>query len=387
MGLLQRSFLDLADQGDQELELAIVVDGTDSMAAELAGVRESIGQMLDDLRRYRNNEVRVALVVYRDSGSPSGDVVIPLGKFTSDKESISKAVESLQPETGAPYFHELPDLGLHRALTELPWSADNQVTKWILMFGDAPPYAESYQDAKTPQAYRRFATPILVAIAKQKNIRINCVLCTSGDNVAEPYRQAVEETRAFMSAIAGGTDGLMLDLSYDDIRTAMIDAGRRPEVGLAKLQPISEIDLAAVRRDRAGSEASAKTVKLAVIPHMPLNQISFDPAATGGPVCHGHPLHACQGSRGSGGKSSRHQRATPTIASSGHGGSTGDARFGGHARSRLRGLGIDGARSRHRANGRLSKQRRPADHSGSTVSEFSRCRLCLDPGFLQQCTG
>ena len=277
MGLLQRSFLDLADQGDQELELAIVVDGTDSMAAELAGVRESIAQMLDDLRRYRNNEVRVALVVYRDSGSPSGDVVIPLGKFTSDKETISKAVESLQPETGAPYFHELPDLGLHRALTELPWSADNQVTKWILMFGDAPPYAESYQDAKTPQAYRRFATPILVAIAKQKNIRINCVLCTSGDNVAEPYRQAVEETRAFMSAIAGGTDGLMLDLSYDDIRTAMIDAGRRPEVGLAKLQPISEIDLAAVRRDRAGSEASAKTVKLAVIPHMPLNQISFDP--------------------------------------------------------------------------------------------------------------
>ena len=40
MGLLQRSFLDLADQVDQALELAVVVDGTDSMAEELAGVRE-----------------------------------------------------------------------------------------------------------------------------------------------------------------------------------------------------------------------------------------------------------------------------------------------------------------------------------------------------------
>ena len=63
MGLLQRSFLDLADQGDQELEVAIVVDGTDSMTTELAGVRRSIHQMLDDLRRVRNNEVRAAIVV------------------------------------------------------------------------------------------------------------------------------------------------------------------------------------------------------------------------------------------------------------------------------------------------------------------------------------
>ncbi len=251
MGLLQRSFLDLADQGDQELELAIVVDGTDSMASELAGVRESIDQMLEDLQRYRKSEVRVALVIYRDAGSPSGDVVIPLGKFTSNQAAIAEAVKSLTPESGAPYFHELPDLGLHKALTELPWTADDQVAKWILMFGDAPPYAESYQDAKTPQAYRRFATPILVAIAKQKNIRINCVLCTSSENVAEPYRQAVDETRTFMSALAAGTDGLMLDLSYDDIRTAMIDAGRQPEVGLAKLEPISEVDLAAVRRDQS----------------------------------------------------------------------------------------------------------------------------------------
>ncbi len=48
MGLLQRSFLDLADQGDAELELAIVVDGTDSMAADMSGVRN--GCQPDDRR-------------------------------------------------------------------------------------------------------------------------------------------------------------------------------------------------------------------------------------------------------------------------------------------------------------------------------------------------
>lgn len=277
MGLLQRSFLDLADQGDQELEVAVVIDGTDSMAAELAAVRRSIHQMLDDLRRFRDKEVRVALVIYRDAGSPSGEVVVPLGRFSSDQQVITTAVESMQPETGAPFFHELPDLGIHKALTQLPWSADDQVAKWVLLFGDAPPYAESFRDAKTPTAYRRYATSLLVAIAKQKSIRINCVLCTSGDNIAQTYRSAVDETREFMGTLASGTDGLMLDLSYDDIRTAMLEAGRQPQIGLRKLEPISEIDLASVRRDDVAREGSFRTVRLAVIPHLPLNQVSFDP--------------------------------------------------------------------------------------------------------------
>ena len=275
MGLLQRSFLDLAAQGDQELEVAIVVDGTDSMATELAGVRRTIHQMLDDLRLYRNNEVRAAVVVYRDSGSPSGDVVIPLRRFSRDREDIERAVKQLQPESGAPFFHELPDLGLHHALTELPWSEDDQVAKWVLLFGDAPPYAESYVDAENPEAYRRYATSILVSLAKQKNIRINCVLCTSGDHVVQSYDKAIDQTRRFMNELASGTDGLMLDLSYEAIRTAMVEAARQPETQLTTIEPITAIDLAAVRRE-VDPKQPMKHVQVAVIPHMPLQKVSFD---------------------------------------------------------------------------------------------------------------
>jgi hypothetical protein len=273
MGLLQRSFLDLADQGDQALEVAIVVDGTESMSEELAGVRQRVGEMLDHLRQYRNNEVRCAIVVYRDAGSPSGEVVIPLTNFTADRDEIDKAVQALQPESGAPFFHELPDLGLYRALTELKWSDDDQVTKWILMFGDAPPYAETFKDAKTPEAYRRYATPLLVSIAKRKNIRINCVLCTSN---AVSYDAALDQTRSFMSSLCAGTDGLMLDLSDPQIRTALHDASQQPDVQLAAIEPISEIHLAAVRRENLPQNNNIKQVSLAVIPHMPLNQITFD---------------------------------------------------------------------------------------------------------------
>lgn len=275
MGLLQRSFLDLADQGDQELEIAIVIDGTESMKGELAGVQQSVRQMLDDLRLYRSNEVRAAVVVYRDAGSPSGEVVIPQKQFTSDQDAITAAVAGLTPESGAPFFHELPDLGIHQALTQLPWTEDDQVTKWILLFGDAPPYAETFKDDDTPQAYRRFATPLLISIATQKNIRINCVLCTSDDS--QPYDRVLDETRKFMNAMCAGTDGLMLDLSHPETRQALIDASKQPAAELTKIQPISAIDLAAVRRENLDPSNRIQQVSLAVIPHMPIHQISFDP--------------------------------------------------------------------------------------------------------------
>ncbi len=277
MGLLQRSFLDLADQGDAELEVAIVVDGTDSMATELAGVRSSIHQMLDDLRRYRQNDVRAALVIYRDAASPSGECSIPLARFTSDEQEIAKAVESLVPESGAPFFHELPDLGLHTALTQLPWTEDPRVQHWIMLFGDAPPYAEGFADTAHPSAHRRYGTELLVALATQKNIRVNCILCTSSRDVVEPYDKAIDETRGFMNTLASNTDGLMLDLSYPEIRTALIDAGKQPEVGLAQIEPITAIDLAAAQRIDGTQVAMTKPVSLAILPHSPLSSMTFNP--------------------------------------------------------------------------------------------------------------
>ncbi len=278
MGLLQRSFLDLAGEADRELEVAIVVDGTESMASELAGVRQSIQQMIDDLRRFRQNEVRVALVIYRDAQSPSGPVTVALERFTASQEAITKAVQSLQPEPGAPYFHELPDLGVHTALSKLPWSDDPQVSKWILLFGDAPPYRESFQDPNNPDARRRYGNELLIAIAQRKNIRINCVLCTSSENVVEPYDQALSQTRAFMEALAQGTDGLMLDLSYPDIRAALIESAKQPAVQYAQIQPITSLDVAAAARGYTTGDGNRSEVRIAVIPHDdPISAVSFDP--------------------------------------------------------------------------------------------------------------
>ena len=78
-----------------------------------------------------------------------------------------------------------------------------------------------------------------------------------------------------MTELSTNTDGLMLDLSYDAIRTAMVEAGSQPEVQLAGIDPISAIDLESVRVQRKTTQ-QVQNVNLAVVPHMPLTKITFD---------------------------------------------------------------------------------------------------------------
>lgn len=281
MGLLQRSFVELSGQTRDDLEIALVIDGTDSMADSIEGVRQSVAAMLEDLRRGRKGEVRMAIVVYRDSGSPSGAVRTPIDRFTADPEAIASGLASISVESGAPFFHELPDAGLHHALASLPWTEGDDVTRWAFLVGDAPPYAENYASPEFPQARRAYATDLLVGLATRKGIQVHTLLCDSTPTLQSSYNEALPETRAFMHALASGTGGLMLDLSYPDIRKAIVEAGQRPRPDYVEIEPISGDDLKSVRDERlaasAAAEPSAQKVKIAVLPHAPLQQMTFDP--------------------------------------------------------------------------------------------------------------
>lgn len=279
MGLLQRSFLDVTQQSSEQIELALVIDGTDSMADEIEGVKQSIDAMREDLQRFSGGRVRVAVVVYRDSGSPSGPVTVPLDRFIDDPEAIAAALDACKPESGAPFFHEMADAGLHAALDQLPWSTDSSTTRWVFLFGDAPPYAENFSDPKVPGARRQFATDLLIALAARKGIQLHCFLCSSSEALQATYKIAVPETRQFMNALAEGTDGLMLDLSYPDIRKAIVDAGRKPRSEYARIDPITQQDLENARAAHGprAPEESLQEVQIAVLPHLPLDQMSFDP--------------------------------------------------------------------------------------------------------------
>jgi hypothetical protein len=283
MGLTQRSFIDLLDNSRPRLEIALVVDGTESMGSSLQGIRAAMSEMIQDLELFKEAQPAFQLVVFRDTGSPAGEVSFPLavaGKaFTTDREALERAVENITADSGAPYFPELIDQGVYAALSELEWSTDEQTSRWLLVFGDAPPYDLGFEEQGT-RAGRRYDTSYLVSLAERKGIHVNCILCTSREEEQEAYESVLDKTRQFMSLLASETGGLMLDLSYADIRTALQQAAQKQRVSYSDVGQITDAELRQLRekaeRDKS-SVAQSRRVRLAVLPHLPIDQMSFDP--------------------------------------------------------------------------------------------------------------
>lgn len=283
MGLMQRSFLDLVEESRPKLQIAFVVDGTDSMSGQLESVRESLSSMMNDLELYRENNISYQLIVYRDAGSPSGPVTMPLvtaeKQFTADRAAVATAIQQVKAESGAPYFPELVDEGLHTALTELPWSSDSDTSRWVFLFGDAPPFDESFEEPEN-RAGRRYGAGALVSLAAEKGVRINCVLCTSDPEDQEPYEQLLDQTRRFMNTLSSKTGGLMLDLSYDDIRAAVRSAAPARPATYERIGLITRDEVEQIRRqfeEAQPPQSLARRLRVAVLPHLPLDRMSFDP--------------------------------------------------------------------------------------------------------------
>ena len=279
MGLLQRSFLDLVEESQTDLQVALVVDGTDSMTGDISGVRDALASMVADLRRYKGDHVSLALVVYRDVGSPSGPVTQMVSQFTADVDALNQAFANIQPESGAPYFLEATDLGIHEALDKLNWSTDETTTRWLLVFGDAPPYDPDFDEAKTG-AKRYYDTDLLINLAKRKGIQISSVLCTSDGPHRQSYDAVLAKTRGFMNALAGGTRGLMLDLSYPDIRKALVDSAKSTRVEYQRIGKITRTDVEQAREAAKSAQLNVsedRRVTLAILPHMPIPDMDFDP--------------------------------------------------------------------------------------------------------------
>ena len=120
----------------------------------------------------------------------------------------------------------------------------------------------------------------LVNLAQRKGVQISCVLCTSREQERAVYEQVLDKTRKFMNSLATGTGGLMLDLSYPDIRSALVEAAKKGRVERQRIGPITRGEVEAVRQAAAAAKlpvADGQRLRVAVLPHLPLDQMSFDP--------------------------------------------------------------------------------------------------------------
>ena len=67
MGLLHGTFLD-GINSERQLQLALVIDATESMEDELAAIRKNLPNLVGDLNRLQDGSFEAAIVTYSDIG-------------------------------------------------------------------------------------------------------------------------------------------------------------------------------------------------------------------------------------------------------------------------------------------------------------------------------
>jgi TolB-like protein len=264
-------FLDI-DRFDKHLQVALLVDGTDSMQPDMQSLKQNLHAFLRSLENVRRDPVptvAVALVVYRDTGSPSGPVAAPIPRFETRTDVIDTALQGLQAESGAPYFREAVDQGLHFALSELNWRSPDEpgVSRWIIVAGDAPPYPEETR-------FRKHPDQDLIDLAREKQIAIYGMALGHGLVDAETgssrfgavAEQERPDLRSFLGKLAQATGGHTVDmLDETSVRYWMTHR--------LQMAPITDADIAARRRQR---DAVGDGPRIAVLPHLSLEKMDFD---------------------------------------------------------------------------------------------------------------
>ena len=159
MGLFQANFLDSLKSARCSLQLAVVIDSTESMSGEMESIRSSLPELLSDLSRFEDGALETTVVTYSDVGESERPATIISPGFVKDAVQMTQLLKQISTASGKPYFPEAVDLGVFTAIDQLPWSTDENVEKWLLLIGDAPPYDPSFMEAETKAALVRYRLP------------------------------------------------------------------------------------------------------------------------------------------------------------------------------------------------------------------------------------
>jgi hypothetical protein len=148
----------IEEHGQDELDLLIVLDRTNSMKDDIDDVRSGIKDILDGLKKYPNS--RLALATYADKHQDTLGWYNYL-EFGTKHEGITPYLDSLKHSNGGDTRESVYD-GLHRAMEEGFFKSRSK--RMIILIGDAA----SHEDEKTTYTLRD-----IVRLSRRDKVRMN----------------------------------------------------------------------------------------------------------------------------------------------------------------------------------------------------------------------
>ena len=155
----------IAQPGKPRIEVCFVLDTTGSMGGLIAGAKEKIWSMANEIISAKPTpEVRIGLIAYRDKTDAYTTKVYPL---SNDIDDIYAKLMAFKAQGGGD-TPESVNQALNEGVTKMEWSKDQKVLKIIFLVGDAPPHMDYKQDVKYMDSCK---------LAMKKDLIINTIQC------------------------------------------------------------------------------------------------------------------------------------------------------------------------------------------------------------------
>jgi Mg-chelatase subunit ChlD len=212
------------------VEVCFVLDTTGSMGGLIAGAKEKIWSIANDLTNADPSpRLKIGLVAYRDRGD---DYIIRNFSLTDDLDSVYENLMGFQAAGGGD-GPESVNQALDDAVNNIKWSPGKDTLKIIFLVGDFPPHMDYKDDIKYPDTCKA---------AVRKEIIINTVQCGNHSpttliwkeiaHLSEGSYAAIEQGGG-MAAIATPVDAGIAELTRE-INTTVIAFGNEEEQSIAR---------------------------------------------------------------------------------------------------------------------------------------------------------
>jgi len=236
------------------VEVAFVLDTTGSMGGLIAGAKEKIWYIANQIALGKPTPiVRMGLVAYRDKGDAYVTKVFDL---TDNIDQVYTDLMGFKADGGGD-SPENVNQALHDAINKLTWSKDRTTLKVIYLVGDCPPHNE-YSDVPT---YDKLATAAI-----EKGINVNTILCGANTETERAWKEIARLADGAFLAIAqdGGVkqiatpfDGELSKLNAKLMDTTITYGAREVRAKQAKLNDDAKGYAAPAAAERASFAATS----------------------------------------------------------------------------------------------------------------------------------
>ena len=185
------------------IEVCFVLDTTGSMGGLIAGAKEKIWSMANEMISAKPTpEIRIGLIGYRDKTDAYVTKVYPL---SNDIDDIYAKLMAFKAQGGGD-TPESVNQALSEGITKMEWSKSRKVLKVIFLVGDAPPHMDYKQDVPYLDSCK---------LAMKKDIIINTIQCGSMASTTPIWQEIARKAEGKFARILQGGGVIAIATPFD----------------------------------------------------------------------------------------------------------------------------------------------------------------------------